>query len=129
VTLDGRQRVMANVDFRGMPRVGRYGVDVAVLDEAAGVLLGAGERTRVYLVDEIGKMECLSAALVDAMRRLFDLPAPVVATIAQRGSGFIAQVKQREDALLWEVTRASRDLLPERVAEWVRVRVPDAEES
>jgi nucleoside-triphosphatase len=122
VTLDGRERVMAHVGFRGPHRVGRYGVDTAVVDETAGALLAAARDARVFLIDEIGKMECLAPTFVTAMRRLLDSPATVVATVAARGGGFIAEVKERRDALLWEVTRANRDDLPGRIARWLQSR-------
>ena len=121
-SFDGRQGVMAHVDFRGRDRVGRYGVDVAVIDELAASALGLSRDVSVYLVDEIGKMECLSPGFVAAMRALLDSPRLVVATIGQRGGGFIAEVKARPDTELWEVTLASRDGLPPRVLAWLAQR-------
>lgn len=121
-TLDGRQGVMASVDLRGKDRVGRYGVDIAVIDELAATALAVRPGTSVYLVDEIGKMECLSPAFVKAMRALLESPKTVVATIAQRGGGFIAEVKEREDADLLDVTPGSRDELPQRVLAWLERR-------
>ena len=73
----------------------------------------------LYLVDEIGKMECLSPGFVDATRALLDAGVPLVATVGQRGGGFIAEAKRRPDVTLWEVTRANRDALPARVGEWI----------
>ncbi len=118
VTFDGRERVMAHVAFRGPHRVGKYGVDVAVVDEMAGTELVVRDRT-VYLVDEIGKMECLSSNFVAAMRRLLDSAATVVAAIAERGIGFIAEVKQRKDVEEWEVTHANRGEIPQRIVQWL----------
>ena len=116
---DGRQGVMAHVDFRGRERVGRYGVDVMVIDELAASTLGLSPDVGVYLVDEIGKMECLSPAFVKAMRALLDSPKSVVATIGARGGGFIAEVKAREDAETLVVTPDNRDELPDRVLAWL----------
>lgn len=120
-TFDGRQAVMAHRTQRGPHRVGRYGVDVAAIDALAGPALTA-VGADLYLVDEIGKMECLSAAFVSAMRRLLDSGATVVATVAQRGAGFIAEVKARDDVDLWELTPANREALLERVLGWLEER-------
>lgn len=117
VTFDGRSAVIAHVDQRSGPRVGKYGVDVAAIDLFARSVLTT--RADVYVVDEIGKMECLSDAFVETMRRLLDSGEPVVATIGQRGSGFIAEVKRREDIELWHVTRANRDGMPDEVLRWL----------
>jgi nucleoside-triphosphatase THEP1 len=43
----------------------------------------------------------------------------LVATVALKGSGFIAEIKQRKDSLLWEVTRENRDGLPARILAWL----------
>ena len=118
VTLDGEAWDLARVDRAGPPRVGRYGVDLAVMD-ALAARLAPDARVDVWIVDEIGKMECLSRAFVTAMRALLDGRTPVVATIAQRGAGFIAEVKRRKDAELWTINRATRDELPGRIVEWV----------
>jgi nucleoside-triphosphatase THEP1 len=64
-------------------------------------------------------MECCSPRFVGAMRALLASPATVVATVALRGAGFIAEVKERKGAELWEVARASRDALPARVRAWI----------
>lgn len=85
--------------------------------------LDPGRAVDAWLVDEIGKMECLSPPFVTAMRRLLDGRAPVVATVGQRGGGFVAEVKRRPDAELRTLSRGTRDALPEAIAEWVtRVR-------
>ncbi len=120
VTLDGQERVMAHVAFRGPHRVGKYGVDVVLVDEVADSVLAASPPADLYLVDEIGKMECLSSRFVGAMRALLDSTRPVLATVAQRGGGFIAEVKRREDVLLWEVTLGNRDETPDRLLAWLR---------
>jgi len=44
---------------------------------------------------------------------------PLVATVGQRGGGFIAEVKRRRDVTLWEITRANRDVMPARVQAWI----------
>jgi nucleoside-triphosphatase len=119
VTFDGRERRMAHVEIRGPARVGKYGVDLAVVDELAATALAPSQRALVFLVDEIGKMECLSERFVEAVRRLLAGPTPVIATVAQRGAGFIAEVKARRDVELIHVTRANRDDLPGLVLAWL----------
>jgi len=120
VTFDGQRAVMAHVDRRGGPRVGKYGVDAAVLETTARTSLAVDREIDVYLVDEIGKMECLSPGFVAAMRALLDTGRPVVATIGERGGGFIAEVKRSPDVTLWRLTRDNRDAVPARVLTWLR---------
>ena len=118
VDFDGHALTFAHVGFGG-PRVSRYGVDVAALDARAEALLAPRPEVAVYLVDEIGKMECLSPRFVAAMRTLLASGCPVVATVAKKGAGFIAEAKRWPGATLWEVTHANRDRLPDEICAWL----------
>jgi len=124
VTFDGRRGVMARAEARGGPRVGKYRVDVDVIDALAESALAVRTSTRLYLVDEIGKMECLSAQFVAAMRVLLQSGKSVVATIAERGGGFIEEVKRLPGVELWTVTRENRDAIPQRIVDWIRDTAP-----
>ncbi len=122
ITFDGRRAVMAHVDRQGGPRVGKYGVDLGVLDTLARTALAVREDVDVYLVDEIGKMECLSPTFVDRVQALLAASPTVVATVGARGDGFVAEVKRRSDVEVWEVTRDNRDAMPARVVSWLERR-------
>jgi nucleoside-triphosphatase len=58
-------------------------------------------------------MECLSPVFAEIVSRILDGPVPVLATIAAKGSGFIAEVVGRQDVELVTVTAESRDRLPD----------------
>ncbi len=122
LSFEGEEYLLAHVNIVSSHRVSRYGVDVAMLENQAGRLLGMDPPADLYLVDEIGKMECMSARFVSGMRRILDAGLPLVATVAVRGAGFITEVKQRPDAEVWEVTRTNRDALPGQVIEWLGLR-------
>jgi len=121
-TFDGRSALLAHVSDRSGPRVGKYGVNVPALEEVVDAALDPNAGADVYLVDEIGRMECLSERFIDAMTRLLDSGRPVVATIARRGGGFIEDVKRRSDVEVWPVTRSNRDELPGKILSWFRRR-------
>jgi nucleoside-triphosphatase len=121
VSFGGVKRVIAHVDFAKTHRVGKYGVDVEALDESAK-LLRPDPKALVYLVDEIGKMECLSDKFIAAMELLLAGPAPVVATVGARGSGFMTEVKSKPECELWQITRGNRDELPAQIIAWIAER-------
>lgn len=118
VDFEGHALTFAHVGIDG-PRVSRYGVDVAALDARAEALLAPRPGVAVYLVDEIGKMECLSPRFVAAMRRLLASGSRVVATVAKQGEGLIAEAKRWPGATLWAVSRDNRDRLPDEVLAWL----------
>jgi nucleoside-triphosphatase len=116
-TFAGDSTVLARVGLRSRHHVGRYGVDVAALE--ATVLPELARPCDVILIDEIGKMECFSARFVAAVRQILDGATPVVATVALKGGGFIAEAKARSDVAVWELTKANREEVPRRLAEAV----------
>jgi nucleoside-triphosphatase len=118
VTLDGRTRLMASIDIDSPHRVGKYRVDVSTVDATAQATL-APHSAQVFLVDEIGKMECLSSAFVEAVRRLLAANRLIVASVALKGGGLIEEVKRLRENRLREVTMQNRDRLPREVIEWV----------
>ena len=71
----------------------------------------------LIVMDEIGKMECFSAAFVSLVRELLDGAGVVVATVALKGPEFISEVKRRGDVVIYEVTERNRDSLAERLAQ------------
>jgi len=113
-TFEGLRVVIARAGAPG-PRVGKYGVDVTAVDRLSESL--DPHNAEVVLLDEIGKMECLSDLFLEAVWRLLETPVPLLATVARRGGGLIAEVKQRGDVELLEVTRENRDRLPPEVAD------------
>ncbi len=119
VGFDGTQGVIAHVHLPHRQRVGKYGVDVAALNRLAQTTLTLKRDCTVYLVDEIGKMECLASGFVAVMRALLDAKVPVVATIGKKAGGFIEEVKAHRDVELWEVTRTNRDVLPDQILKWL----------
>jgi nucleoside-triphosphatase len=109
VALDGKRGVLSHVRFPGPQRVGRYGVDIPGFEAFLGGL-GAGEPAlRLVVVDEIGKMECLSGRFRSFLKERLDSPVPLLATIALRGTAPIEQVKARPDARIITMSTENRE--------------------
>jgi nucleoside-triphosphatase len=121
-TLNGDSAVMAHVDFPKTYRVGKYGVDIVALENIVNTSLLLEENSEIFLIDEIGKMECFSDLFIKAVTALLDSKHMLVATIAARGRGFIESVKRRSDVEIWEVTRDNREDLPQKILDWIEER-------
>ena len=113
IGLGGQTAPLASVRSKSRLRVGKYGVELAGFENLVRAEL---ERPVVnvdlFVVDEIGKMECFSSIFVETMRQILDGDTPLLATIAMKGGVFIQEVKDREDVDLITVTQGNRDLLP-----------------
>ncbi|MBA7479628.1 Nucleoside-triphosphatase THEP1 [subsurface metagenome] len=108
--LDGADGTLAHINIKGPMRVGKYGVDVAGFEESVVPILDV-ERVDVelFIIDEIGKMECLSGKFVAAVRRLFASEKSVLATVAQKGAGLISEVKKYPNTKVFNLTRSDCD--------------------
>lgn len=115
VTFDGAARTIADVGRPGAPRVGKYGVDVAAIDAVARRVLVPDPAVALFVIDEIGKMECLARGFVDAVHGLLARSRPLLATVALRGEGLIEEVKRDPRARLVHLTRENRDRLPDEI--------------
>jgi nucleoside-triphosphatase len=115
VTLEGKAAWLSHVGFAGPYRVGKYGVDLENLHRVGLPALEWRPEVDLVVVDEIGKMECLSPRFVKAMERLWAVDVPLLLTVAEKGGGYMRQVKEKPGAALITVTPANRDELPERI--------------
>ncbi len=115
VTLDGKIAWLSHVDFPGPHRVGKYGVDLTGLHRVALPSMEPAPGIELIVVDEVGKMECLSPRFVAAMERLWVAPLPLLVTVAAKGGGLISRLKSKEGAQLITVTPQKRDSLPETI--------------
>src|SRR5262245_61634354 len=60
VTLDGHDFLLAHLRSSGSARIGPYGVDLAGLESTGLQAIAPDGSGALVVVDEIGKMECLS---------------------------------------------------------------------
>ena len=121
VSLDGRQGLLSHVDIRSSFRVGKYGVDVDGFESFLEALPFLGPAIRLIIVDEIGKMECLSERFRRLLGEVLDSEKLVIATVALKGTGFIEQVKVRKDVKIFELSAKNRNRLFTEVLEEVTV--------
>lgn len=120
VGLNGVRGLLSHVDIKSIYRVGRYGVALGDFEIFLDHLELADPKSQVVIIDEIGKMECLSPKFKAVVRGVLDSQRPVIASIALRGGGFIAEVKHRSDVKLLEMTAGNRGALSAEIAGYVR---------
>ena len=108
--LDGAEGTLAHIKIKGKFRVGKYGVDIEGFEKSVVPVLDI-EQTDVelFVIDEIGRMECFSEKFISAVRRLFASEKSVLATVAQKGAGLISEVKNYHNTELFNLTSASRE--------------------
>lgn len=111
VALDGRRRILSHVDFSGPHRVGKYGVDIDAFERFLETIDLSNPMHSLIILDEIGKMECLSAKFRALVDRLFASDRTIIATVALTGGGLIDDIKHRPEVSLYEVTMHNRNAI------------------
>lgn len=102
--------MLAHVDLADRPMVGKYGVDVAVVDR---VVVSAIERAilekEIVVIDEIARMELLSKCFEDVVTKAFDSHRTVLATAHAFSHPFTDALKARPDVTLLHLTIENRN--------------------
>jgi len=120
VGLNGRKGLLSHIDIKSRYHVGRYGVDIRGFEIFLDALALTDPNAELVMIDEIGKMECLSQRFKTVVGTVLNSEKAVIATIALKGSGFIAEVKERKDTMLFEMTLGNRDSLAEEILRYVK---------
>jgi nucleoside-triphosphatase len=123
ISLNGTKGLLSHIEIEGPYRVGKYRVDVKGFEDFIDSVAFSAHETNLVIIDEIGKMECMSSKFRRFIKEILDSEKLVIATIALKGKGLIEEIKKRNDVWFFEVTRGNRDsLLVEILKEASRIR-------
>ena len=75
-------------------------------------VLAPDPAVRLFVIHEIGKMECLSAEFVSAVDNLLALGRPLLATVALSSEGLIERINRDPRVRLVQLTHAIGDEAP-----------------
>ena len=111
ISLDGKRGLLSHVEIKSPYRVGKYRVDVKGFEGFLDSIAFFAPETKLIIIDEIGKMECLSLEFKRLIKEILNSEKMIIATIAFKGSGLIEEIKKRNDVRLFEITVKNRDSL------------------
>jgi nucleoside-triphosphatase len=124
VNFQGKRRILSHINIKSHYRVGRYKVNISGFEDFLDGMSFLDPSSHMVMVDEIGKMECLSAQFVRMMKEVLGSEKWVIATVALKGSGLIAEVKKRQDVKLFELTPSNRDALFSGILKEINLQTP-----
>jgi len=110
-TMDGREGILAHMRMEGPVRVGKYGVNIEDINRIAVPSMVPSGPDEIVVIDEIGKMECLSPLFKKTLIEVLDAKNPVIGSISLKGDRFIQGIKGRSDVSLIMVTPDNRNSL------------------
>lgn len=125
-TLDGKDAVLARTDLPKTYRVGKYGVDLNVIDDiGVPALLEAAAHRDLVVVDEIGRMEMISQRFCEAMLLILAASKWVLGSVMMDAHPFADSIKKRLDVNLVELTHKNYDDVLEAVRTWLEARLAE----
>ena len=111
ISLDGGEGILSHVDVKSPYTVGKYKVDIDGFENFIDYIPFFDPTSSFIIIDEIGKMECLSEKLM-------------VATIALKGGGLIEEIKKRDDIKLFEMKQDNRESLLFEILRNIKTLIP-----
>ena len=114
VSLDGKRATLSHTGIVSHERVGKYGVDIVAFEDFLDHISFFNQDVGVIIIDEIGKMECISDRFNKLLITILKQETPVIATISMKGEGIIKEIRKRDDVKMFVMTQSNRySLLPE----------------
>ncbi len=120
-SFSGERGILSHVNIRSPYRVGKYGVDVEGFAEFLRAIPFFQAEGGVVIIDEIGKMECLSTEFRETVGKIFDSERTFIATVALKGEGLIRRVKERKDVLLLTIRPDNRGQLASEILKTIHL--------
>ncbi len=123
------RRILAHVDEPQGPAVGPYHINISNIDRICKKAFSRSLHNAEYiLIDEIAPMEVHSTHFKREVRKVLNVTLPFLGVIHQQSkTGFIGEVKRRNDIYLIEVTKSNRQSLPHKLSTTLLKHIKPAE--
>jgi nucleoside-triphosphatase len=110
---DGKTALLSHVDIKSSHRVGKYGVDIEGFERFMDGI--PFDKASLVVIDEIGKMECISERFRNMINKLLHSRSTLVATVARKGTPYIEGIKKSPGARLIELDLNNRETVLEEI--------------
>jgi nucleoside-triphosphatase len=120
VTLDGETAVLSHINFKSPHRVSKYGVDVESLERVGvAAIERAVKEGELVVIDEIGKMELLSAKFREAVLKIVNSGQRLLATIMLSPNPYADAIKSQPQVKLVTLTRSNYPQVMAELQDWL----------
>lgn len=116
-TWDGKSGIMSHVRFDTPYRVGKYGVDIRVIDKiGVPAIQEAMTSGNIIVIDELGRMELFSETFQETVWKALERKLPLLGVIQERPHPFLNRVRKRPDVELIPVNIENRNTLVDQLS-------------
>jgi len=110
-TFNFRELILAHIHIEGPDRFADFGLNLDGFEAIVNEQLEVNKAVELYLIDEIGPMECSSGIFRKKFIDLLDSEIPVIATLAAIDVLDTLAVKNRKDMALLKMTLSNREAM------------------
>ena len=122
------REIFAHIDFDLKDKVGKYGVDLNVLEKVGVTAIEKAindENIDIIIIDEIGKMEMLSEKFCETVIYALDSDKPILVTLHKKSrTPLLQDIRRRDDIRILEVTAVNKNLLPYKIEKIMAEKLP-----
>ena len=115
IGFNGKRKLLSHIDIHSRFRVGKYGVDIEQFENFLAEIDFDTKSHGLVIIDEIGKMECLSQVFINRINKILNESRPFIAVVALKGGGLIETIKKHPGVVLFEVTLENRNILHDQI--------------
>ena len=110
-TFDFQELILAHIHIVGPDRFEEFGLNIDGFNDLIENQLTPDPKVELYLIDEIGTMECTSEHFRQLARKIINSDIPLIATLASHDVLDILKIKERKDIAILNMTYKNRDVL------------------
>jgi len=108
ITFELHEQILAHVYLEGPYRIGPYGVNVEGFEKLVLPQFISLEGVELVIIDEIGRMECLSPLFCETLGIIFDSKVPLIATLDPLVLEKFENIQNRSDVRIMWINRKNR---------------------
>ena len=111
ITLDLKWQILAHINIEGPDRIENIGVNINGFEQLVLPQLSLFAGTELFVIDEIGKMECLSKRFCQQVGLIFDSRIPAIATGTLGETTFLDELINRNDVSIIRINNKNRNFI------------------
>jgi nucleoside-triphosphatase len=110
-TFDFQELVLAHIHIVGPDRFEDFGLNLDGFDKLVINQFSPDPNVELFLVDEIGMMECTSLLFRQTILKLINSDVPLIATLASLNVLDILKIRNRKDISVLNMTHKNREFI------------------
>ena len=104
IDMDGTEKIFAHVNVKSGYKVGKYGIDIKSLEDTIDRIENIKD-AKIYIIDEIGKMELYSHRFKNFVTAIFNSSTSVLATMKFNSDEFCDELLRRHSCMVFSLKK------------------------